>query len=208
MSDDAFYEQNAQCWRCRMYVPRVEMKYHAGMLYCPICYQDVAEAGGRCQLCGKQLESGEHQVCRECREKKEHREDARRCPKCGTRLEEGICPKCSRGEPGEGGAGPDGEFGHGVRVGSGAGEYRGRERPSGPGIVVCSKCRQHVEVPVWQGGQPYCQSCAEKNNVSLPIKVLRRIGLAKENIREKRGGIRVKLKQSEEEAAKKKGEKK
>ncbi|MFH1448117.1 MAG: hypothetical protein ABIG39_04600 [Candidatus Micrarchaeota archaeon] len=119
MSDDQFYEQNEQCWRCRMYVPRVEMKYHAGMLYCPICYQDVAETG-RCQLCGKQLESGENELCRQCRERKraeerKHKDSERRhdvgihgtgdwitiCSNCQQRTEEvgwhdgrPFCPTC------------------------------------------------------------------------------------------------------------------
>ena len=158
MSDeDQFYELNAQCWRCRMYVPRAEMKYHAGLLYCPICYQGIAEAGGRCQLCGKQLEHGESQICNECKEKEKQKEWGR-CARCGSALEDGACPRCSKGEPG-------------------LPPRRGDEggRPSGPGIVVCSKCRQHVESPVWKNGQPYCQICVEKGGVFLPIMIVQRL---------------------------------
>ncbi len=160
MSDeDQFYELNAQCWRCRMYVPRAEMKYYGGLLYCPICYQDIAEAGGRCQLCGKYLEHGGGQICSECKEKK--KQQGERCARCGAVLEGGVCNRCSRGEPWEPGVFPRG------------GDEGGR--PSGPGIVVCSKCRQHAESPVWQGGQPYCQICAEKGSVFLPIMIVQRL---------------------------------
>ncbi len=70
MSDEEFYKMNEQCWRCRMYVPRVEMKYHAGLLYCPICYQDVVE-GNRCEVCGNILEHSALRICPSCRERKE-----------------------------------------------------------------------------------------------------------------------------------------
>lgn len=93
--EDQFYELNAQCWRCRMYVPRMEMKYYAGMLYCPMCYNDVAEAN-RCQLCGKHLETGEHGLCGACKERKKQKE---KCSRCGSSLEEGVCPNCSRERP-------------------------------------------------------------------------------------------------------------
>ena len=187
MSDETFYEQNAQCWRCRMYVPRVEMKYHAGMLYCPICYQDVAEAGGRCQLCGKQLEHGGGQVCEACREKKRNR-----CPECGNQMEEGVCPECSREEPGRHaghGEGPSGEEG----------------RPAGSGVVGCSRCRQLVQSPVWRNGQPYCSNCADKDGIFLPL--VRRIsGIAKAIVRPK-AEKRLRVKASGKVSAEKEGDK-
>lgn len=39
----AFYENNAQCWRCRMYLPRVELQQWRGQTYCPYCIMDIRE---------------------------------------------------------------------------------------------------------------------------------------------------------------------
>ncbi len=222
--DNSFYEQNAQCWRCRMYVPRVEMKYHAGMLYCPICYQDVAEAGGRCQLCGSQLEPGEQQFCHQCIEKKKQKERSK-CPRCGSAMEGGICPRCSRGEPGEGGHCPR----CGSRLEGGVCSRCARGEPPEPpkrcpscgaqldgwvcpkcswepdrkpfgastGVVGCSNCHGPANPPAWRGGQPYCQVCAEKQGISTPIRVATRIrGLFRELVKPKtRERVRVKAKE-------------
>jgi hypothetical protein len=36
-----FYEMNDQCWRCRMYLPKVELQQWRGQIYCPYCIQDL-----------------------------------------------------------------------------------------------------------------------------------------------------------------------
>jgi hypothetical protein len=190
---DQFYELNAQCWRCRMYVPRVEMKYHAGQLFCPICYNDVAEGGGRCQLCGKQLDHGENRICSVCSDKEKHKD---MCPKCGAYLVGGICPNCSHDGP--------------SRMGQITEKTGGMKRilveHGGIGIVSCSKCSTHVEQPVWENGRPFCNACAEKYGTSLPIRVVRGIkGILKGNVKEKqdaRKRIRIKEKSDEKQEEK------
>lgn len=39
-----FYEVNAQCWRCRMYLPKVELQQWRGQTYCPYCIMEIREA--------------------------------------------------------------------------------------------------------------------------------------------------------------------
>ena len=39
----SFYELNAQCWRCRMYLPTVELQQWRGQLYCPYCIMDIRD---------------------------------------------------------------------------------------------------------------------------------------------------------------------
>ncbi len=84
-SMDDFYANNEQCFRCRVYVPRVEMRYYAGMLYCPVCYQEI--------------------MFEQREERDKMYEDARKgamtahrtCGNCGAYLNEsGECPNCSR----------------------------------------------------------------------------------------------------------------
>ncbi|VVB98262.1 Uncharacterised protein [uncultured archaeon] len=38
-----FYVYNDQCWRCRMYLPRVELQQWRGQTYCPYCIQDIRD---------------------------------------------------------------------------------------------------------------------------------------------------------------------
>ncbi len=38
-----FYVYNDQCWRCRMYLPRVELQQWRGQVYCPYCIMDIRE---------------------------------------------------------------------------------------------------------------------------------------------------------------------
>jgi hypothetical protein len=180
-------------------VPRVEMKYHAGMLYCPICYQDVAEAGGRCQLCGKQLDMEGQQLCHECRENKrkeaeKRRDDASRCPRCGSKTENGICLECARRPHGEDG----GQFGPVAEPGDrgthyAAGEYGGQAR--GSGLVSCSSCRRQVHSVAWRDGQPYCQDCMEKHGGSMPLIVIHRIGRFVGGLFKPKERVRVRVKE-------------
>lgn len=39
-----FYAYNDQCWRCRMYLPRLELQQWMGQTYCPYCIMDVQQA--------------------------------------------------------------------------------------------------------------------------------------------------------------------
>ncbi|MFH1470231.1 MAG: hypothetical protein ABIF01_00625 [Candidatus Micrarchaeota archaeon] len=196
--DNSFYELNAQCWRCRMYVPRVEMKYHAGLLYCPICYQEVAEIGGRCQLCGSQLEAGEHQICRICKDKKRAKT---KCPKCGDSLDNGICPKCSRGEHPE----PPKQC---PRCGSTISGWKctnciweSDHKPSA-GAIACSACRNASDSNVWKDGKPYCVLCANTVGPSFSTKVLRRIAKGLNAIVKPKTQTRIKVKAKGESGAK------
>ncbi|MDD5336979.1 MAG: hypothetical protein PHS02_00680 [Candidatus ainarchaeum sp.] len=38
-----FYETNDQCWRCRMYLPKVELQQWRGQTYCPYCIMDIRD---------------------------------------------------------------------------------------------------------------------------------------------------------------------
>lgn len=38
-----FYGNNAQCYRCRMYVPVTELQNYRGQMYCPYCIQDLRD---------------------------------------------------------------------------------------------------------------------------------------------------------------------
>jgi hypothetical protein len=38
-----FYVMNDQCWRCRMYLPIVELQQWRGQTYCPYCIQDIRD---------------------------------------------------------------------------------------------------------------------------------------------------------------------
>ncbi len=230
--DNSFYEQNAQCWRCRMYVPRVEMKYHAGMLYCPICYNDVAEAGGRCQLCGRQLESDEQQYCHECSERKKGKQ---KCPHCGSQMEEGTCPRCSRGEGGEEGkrcprcgSQFEGEMcprcsrGEpfeapsrcpvcGTRLEAGScpkcsWEPQGKPPEDSSGLVNCSKCRQPAKPAIWNNSQPYCRACYEQVTASIPLRVVRGISGTLRGLVKPKADSRVKVKAKQEKEENKTGE--
>lgn len=40
----SFYMLNDQCWRCRMYLPKVELQQWKGQTYCPYCIQDLRHA--------------------------------------------------------------------------------------------------------------------------------------------------------------------
>ncbi len=39
----SFYVNNDQCWRCRMYLPKVELQQWRGQSFCPYCIQDIRE---------------------------------------------------------------------------------------------------------------------------------------------------------------------
>ncbi len=39
----SFYATNDQCWRCRMYLPRVELQQWRGQTYCPYCIMDIRD---------------------------------------------------------------------------------------------------------------------------------------------------------------------
>lgn len=70
-----FREQNQQCWRCRMYIPKAEMQQWRGQWICPNCRMDLEReegeaAGGRK---GKEDEGG----AAELHEKKG------KCDRCG-----------------------------------------------------------------------------------------------------------------------------
>ncbi|MFH0737870.1 MAG: hypothetical protein V1827_04395 [Candidatus Micrarchaeota archaeon] len=40
-SSCAFYGMNKQCWRCRMYLPAIELQQYRGQWTCPNCLQDM-----------------------------------------------------------------------------------------------------------------------------------------------------------------------
>ncbi|MDD2655713.1 MAG: hypothetical protein PHQ80_03535 [Candidatus ainarchaeum sp.] len=71
----SFREQNQQCWRCRMYIPKSEMQQWRGQWICPNCRMDAEreeehtaekkkeeegagpgmyEKPGRCERCGRE----------------------------------------------------------------------------------------------------------------------------------------------------------
>lgn len=73
--DCQFREQNTQCWRCRMYIPKSEMQQWRGQWICPNCRMDAEreeerapekkreeegaeaemyEKPGRCERCGRE----------------------------------------------------------------------------------------------------------------------------------------------------------
>ena len=89
-----FYGMNKQCYRCRMYLPAIELQQYQGQWVCPYCVQDMradaarvesAAAGGaperprmealvlseKCERCGKDLESRVYvwngrKLCKSC----------------------------------------------------------------------------------------------------------------------------------------------
>ncbi len=38
-----FYATNDQCWRCRMYLPRIELQQWKGQTYCPYCIMEIRD---------------------------------------------------------------------------------------------------------------------------------------------------------------------
>ncbi|MFA5077621.1 MAG: hypothetical protein WC488_04300 [Candidatus Micrarchaeia archaeon] len=44
-----FYETNDQCWRCRMYLPKVELQQWRGQTYCPYCIMDIRDEEKRAE---------------------------------------------------------------------------------------------------------------------------------------------------------------
>lgn len=74
-SECMFKEQNQQCWRCRMYIPKVEMQQWRGQWICPNCRMDLErkEEGAGKEKKGK----AEEEAAAELYEKKG------KCDRCG-----------------------------------------------------------------------------------------------------------------------------
>jgi hypothetical protein len=86
----AFYGQNKQCGRCRMYLPATELQSYRGMFVCPYCIQDMRDEDRRvserpverprlevlqypetCERCGRDLEGRVYiwnakKLCKSC----------------------------------------------------------------------------------------------------------------------------------------------
>lgn len=43
----AFYEDNMQCWKCQMYLPKYEFVMYKGQWYCPNCLGDIRREESR-----------------------------------------------------------------------------------------------------------------------------------------------------------------
>ncbi|MEW6722461.1 MAG: hypothetical protein AB1324_04315 [Candidatus Micrarchaeota archaeon] len=89
-SNCAFYGLNRQCWRCRMYLPAIELQQYQGQWTCPYCIQDLRSEASRaesarekkphldviaypetCERCGRDLEGRTYiwngkRLCRSC----------------------------------------------------------------------------------------------------------------------------------------------
>lgn len=88
-----------------MYVPRIELQYYNGQLYCPYCVQEIIAEENRMKHTKKEKhgEHREHEHEHEhCKRRKEHDTISGVCERCGNHSEElywvrgqGLCIVCA-----------------------------------------------------------------------------------------------------------------
>jgi len=101
-----FKEQNQQCWRCRMYIPKAEMQQWRGQWICPNCRMDLER---------EESETGAERKREEDAAQAETREKKGRCDRCGRETlilyrfnNRNLCWYCLEKEDTYGGAGGTG----------------------------------------------------------------------------------------------------
>ncbi|MEW5996069.1 MAG: hypothetical protein AB1657_00540 [Candidatus Micrarchaeota archaeon] len=101
-----FREQNMQCWRCRMYIPKAEMQQWRGQWICPNCRMETEH---------EEAEVGEKKKREEEGAEAETHEKKGRCDRCGRETlilykfnNRNLCWYCLEKEEDYTGAGPSG----------------------------------------------------------------------------------------------------
>ncbi len=133
-----FYIYNEQCWRCRMYLPKVELQQWRGQTYCPYCIQDLRDEE------------------KDVEEKMGERE--REKGAAGEKRQPGAEEDDSQGSGGSGESRGSSYVEGGTPPDSGAGGGVGQKNHD----YACDRCREDLDVVYIVADYKFCELCFQQ----------------------------------------------